>query len=171
MDIDIFQLPGILKRRAHYVVLTVLACLLLAMAFLATQKPYFRSTAEILLDLNRGSVVGTGGSANGQVSAQQSVGSQIYVLQSRDVLREVVKTLNLTDDPYLAATGGGLRQRLFGGAPPATTGDRTDAVVDALIKNLTVEQAGESLVLTVSMKHRDSEMIKDEAKRLEKEMT
>ena len=73
MDIDIFQLPGILKRRAHYVVLTVLACLLLAMAFLATQKPYFRSTAEILLDLNRGSVVGTGGSANGQVSAQQSV--------------------------------------------------------------------------------------------------
>ncbi|WP_163364498.1 Wzz/FepE/Etk N-terminal domain-containing protein, partial [Escherichia coli] len=53
MDIDIFQLPGILKRRAHYVVLTVLACLLLAMAFLATQKPYFRSTAEILLDLNR----------------------------------------------------------------------------------------------------------------------
>ncbi|WP_288971631.1 GumC family protein [uncultured Mesorhizobium sp.] len=158
MDIDIFQLPGILKRRAHYVVLTVLACLLLAMAFLATQKPYFRSTAEILLDLNRGSVVGTGGSANGQVSAQQSVGSQIYVLQSRDVLREVVKTLNLTDDPYLAATGGGLRQRLFGGAPPATTGDRTDAVVDALIKNLTVEQAGESLVLTVSMKHRDSEM-------------
>lgn len=158
MDIDIFQLPGILKRRAHYVVLTVLACLLLAMAFLATQKPYYRSTAEVLLDLNRGSVVGNGGSTGGQVSAQQSVGSQIYVLQSRDVLREVVKNLNLTDDPYLAATGGGLRQRLFGGTPPEANADRTDAVVDALTKNLTVEQAGESLVLTVTMKHRDSEM-------------
>ncbi|MFE0016675.1 GumC family protein [Mesorhizobium sp. NPDC059054] len=157
MDIDIFQLPGVLKRRWHYVVLTALLCLGLAVVFLATQKSYYRSTAEILLDPSRGGASG-GNPGEAQVSTQQTVGSQIYVLQSREMLRDVVRNLKLTDDPYLAASGGGLRQRLFGGGSPAASGDRTDAVVDALAKNLSVEQAGDSLVLSITMKHRDSEM-------------
>lgn len=157
MDIDIFQLPGVLRRRWPYVAVTVLVCLGLAAAFLATQKSYYRSTVEILLDPSRGAAAGNS-PGDAQVSAQQTVTSQIYVLQSRETLREVVRNLKLTDDPYLAATGGGgLRQRLFGGAAPAPV-DRTDAVVDALARNLTVAQAGDSLVLSVTMKHSDSEM-------------
>ena len=157
MDIDISQLPGILMRRARYVVLTVVVCVLLAFAFLLVQKPYYRSTAELLVDIQRGPVVGTNtnGGSESQAAAQQAIGSQIYILQSRELLRDVVRKLDLTSDPYLAGTGG-LRQRLFGGSAP--TGDRTDAIVAALQENLEVERETDSLVFSVTVKHRDSEM-------------
>lgn len=156
MNIDIFQLPGILKRRAGYVILTTLLCVALAFAFLLVQKPYYRSSAQILVDLDRPPVIGAESNAGiGQQASAQTVGSQIYVLQSRDLLREVVKKLDLTKDSYLAG-GGGLRQMIFGRAPQAE-GDRTDAVVDALLKNLTIARADDSLVFSVTVKHRDSD--------------
>ncbi len=154
MDIDILQLPGVLRRRWPYVVLAVLVSLALAVAFLATQKAYYRSTVEILLDTSRDAATGGVGSSEGQVSTQQTLASQIYILQSREILRKVVNKLDLTSDSYLAAGNGGLLQ-FFGGDTSMPT-DRTDAVVDALAKNLTVIQAGDSLVLSVTVKHRDS---------------
>ncbi len=156
MNIDIFQLPGILKRRAGYVILTTLLCVALAFAFLLVQKPYYRSSAQILVDLDQAPVIGAESAvAIGQPASAATVGSQIYVLQSRDLLREVVKKLDLTKDSYLAG-GGGLRQMIFGGVSQ-TEGDRTDAVVDALLKNLTITRADDSLVFTVTVKHRDRE--------------
>lgn len=155
MNIDIFQLPGILKRRAGYVILTTLLCVALAFAFLLIQKPYYRSSAQILVDLDQAPVIGAESAvAIGQPASAATVGSQIYVLQSRDLLREVVNKLDLTKDSYLAG-GGGLRQMIFGRAPQAE-GDRTDAVVDALLKNLTIARADDSLVFSVTVKHRDS---------------
>ncbi len=144
----------------HYVVLTALVCAVLALGFVLLQKPYFRSAAELLVDTDRGPVVGTDGTApaTSAADAQQAVGSQIYILQSRELLRDVVKRLDLVSDPYLAASGGGLRQRLFGGSHPADPGDRTDAVVSALQKNLTVERQADSLVFTVTVRHRNSDM-------------
>ncbi|WP_315923320.1 GumC family protein [Mesorhizobium sp. SP-1A] len=158
MNIDIFQLPGILKRRAHYVVLAILVCLALAFVFLLLQKPYYRSSTEMLLDLDRSGAVGNANAAAPQVSAQQSVGSQIYVVQSREVLQKVVQDLKLTSDPYLGGSGGGWRRLIFGGAAKPPSGDAVDGAVEALRKNLTVEQAGDSLVITVTVKHRNSEM-------------
>ncbi|QRM53736.1 GumC family protein [Sinorhizobium sp. BG8] len=159
MDIDIFQLPGILRRRIRYVVLTALACVLLGLAFLLLQKPYYRSTAELLVDVGTGPVVGseTGMGAEGASGGQQTLGSQLYILQSRQLLHEVVKELSLTSDPYFAGTGG-WRQKLFGGVTKASEEGRADGVVSALQQDLIVERQGETLVFTVSAKHRDSEM-------------
>ena len=50
MDIDIFQLPGILRRRLHYVVIAVILCVLLGSIYVLQLTPRFSSTAEILLD-------------------------------------------------------------------------------------------------------------------------
>lgn len=142
MDIDIFQLPGIVRKRLHYVVFSVLACVALAAGFLVQQKPLYRSTAELYVDMQRGPVVGSG--AGTGLDTQQLIGSQLYFLLSRDVLRDVVKRLDLTKDPYLAG--------------PAATGDATDGVVDAIAANLLVERNGESFVFAITMKHRDSAM-------------
>ncbi len=137
-------------------VLTTLLCLGLGLAFLLVQKPYYRSSVELLLDFSAGPTVGNAATVSSQVSTQQSVGSQIFVVQSREVLRQVVKDLDLTSDAYLAASGG-WRQRIFG-ASTGAAGDATDRVVEALRKNLTVGQAGDSLVLTIDVTHRDREM-------------
>lgn len=144
MDIDVFQLPAIIWRRFHYVILCVLVCVLLALAFVLTQKPFYRSMAEIYIDVQRGPVVGADTGIT--TDAQQVVASQIYVLQSRHVLSDVVKRLELEKDPYLA---GGLRA--------AAGGDPVDRVVNALLDNLIVERAGDSYVFSITVKHRDGE--------------
>lgn len=144
MDIDIFQLPGIVRKRFHYVVLAVLACVVLAAGFLLQQKPLYRSTAELYVDVQRGPVVGT--AAGTGLDTQQMIGSQLYFLQSRDVLRDVATRLDLANDPYLAGTG----------APAAD--DATDGVVNAIAANLLVERNGDSFVFAITMKHRDSAM-------------
>ena len=54
MDIDIFQLPGIVRKRIHYVILAALACVIFGMVFVLTQKPFFRSTAELFIDMGGG---------------------------------------------------------------------------------------------------------------------
>ena len=94
MDIDIFQLPGIVRKRIHYVILAAVVCALLGMGFVLTQKPFYRSTAEIFVDIGAGPVVGT--DTGGSLNTQQVIGSQIYLIQSRDVLRDVVTRLDLT---------------------------------------------------------------------------
>jgi succinoglycan biosynthesis transport protein ExoP len=153
MDIDIFQLPGIVRKRIHYVIFAAIACVLLALGFLATQKPFYRSTAELFVDIQRGPVVGTDTGA--ALNIQQLIGSQLYVLQSRDVLRDVVKRLDLEKDPYFAG-GGGMLSGLLGRRAPQ--GDATDGIVDAILENLLVARNGDTFVFTVTVKHGDSEM-------------
>lgn len=152
MDIDIFQLPGIVRKRIHYVILAALACVIFGMVFVLTQKPFFRSTAELFIDMGRGPVVGT--DTGGGTNTQQIIGSQVYLIQSRDVLREVVRKLDLTKDPYFNRVG--LASRLLGRtkAEAATVDD----VINSLLENLSVERNGDSYVFTVTVKHGNSEM-------------
>lgn len=152
MDIDIFQLPGIVRKRIQYVVLAAVVCALLGMGYVLTQKPFYRSTTELFIDMGRGPVVGT--DTGGSLNMQQVIGSQIYLIQSRDVLRDVVEKLDLTRDPYFA--GGGLLSRLTGSAKTAAA--TVDGVINSLLENLSVERNGDSFVFTVTVKHGNSEM-------------
>lgn len=151
MDIDIFQLPGIVRKRIHYVILAALACVVFGMVFVFTQKPFFRSTAELFIDTGRGPVVGT--DTGGGTNTQQVIGSQVYLIQSRDVLREVVRKLDLTKDPYFNRVG--LASRLLGKTAEAAS---VDGVINSLLENLSVERNGDSYVFTVTVKHGNSEM-------------
>ncbi len=152
MDIDIFQLPGIVRKRIHYVILAAVVCALLGMAFVLTQKPFYRSTAEIFVDIGAGPVVGT--DTGGSLNVQQVIGSQVYLIQSRDVLHQVVTKLNLTSDPYFNHRG--LLSRLLGGAKADAA--TVDGVINALLENLSVARNGDSFVFTITVKHGNSEM-------------
>jgi Uncharacterized protein involved in exopolysaccharide biosynthesis len=154
MDIDITQLPGILRRRPHYLVGSVVACLLLALAYALHLTPMYSSSAQIILDPK--SLSADGGSVASALSApqqdQSSLESQIYVVRSRAVLDKVVEKLDLTKDTFLLAPAA--RQKLS----PA---DAIAATAGALTTHLTVERAGQSLVLVVSAKHPDAQRAAD----------
>lgn len=147
MGIDIFQLPGILLRRWLYVVVTVLACTVLAAGFVVLRKPVFVATTDILIDpqgLSASPPDPTTAVANNQDGA--TLESQIYIVQSREVLNPVVDALNLTSDRFLN---------------PAGVKDRelaTVAVVAALQKNTAIVREGTSYVLSLTAKHRDMTM-------------
>lgn len=147
MGIDIFQLPGILLRRWLYVVITALVCMALAAGFVVLRTPTFVATTDILID-PQGLSARPADPTTAAVGNQDSstLESQIFIVQSREVLNPVVKALNLTSDRYLNPTGVADREL-------ATVG-----VVAALQKNMTIVRGGQSFVLTLTVKHRDMTM-------------
>lgn len=154
MDIDISQLPGILRRRPHYLVGSAIACLLLAFAYTLQLTPMYSSSAQIILD-PRGLSTDGGSVTNGMSAPQQdqsSLDSQIYVVRSRAVLDQVVENLDLTNDPFLLAPA--IRQKLSPDKAVAAT-------AGALSGHLKVERAGQSLVLVVSAEHSDPQRAAD----------
>ncbi|MBV2183541.1 MAG: GumC family protein [Rhizobium sp.] len=151
MDIDIFQLPAILKRRLHYVVIAVALCVAMASIYVLQLKPIFSSTAEILLDplgLSAESVDGKG-NGNSAQQDQSNLDSQIYVMQSRGVMSDVARKLDLVEDPFYAPKKSTL-------AKPVSDADRIVAVAEAMKTHVTIERAGQSLVFTVSAEHPDA---------------
>ncbi len=145
MDIDIFQLPGILRRRLHYVILTVVVCLALAFVYVLRLTPLYTSSTELLLD-PKGLVTGGADPVNVTAPApqdQSAVDSQIYVMQSRATLEEVVSKLDLVKDPFFAAAVKKAKNDR----------DRLMAVVTALKTHVTIERAGQSLVFSISAEH------------------
>lgn len=151
MDIDIFQLPAILKRRLHYVVIAVALCVAIASAYVLQLKPTFSSTAEILLDplgLSAESVDGKG-NGNSAQQDQSNLDSQIYVMQSRGVMSDVARKLDLVEDPFFAP-------KKSASAKPVSDADRIVAVAEAMKTHVTIERAGQSLVFTISAEHPDA---------------
>ncbi len=145
MDIDIFQLPGILRRRLRYVILTVVVCLALAFVYVLRLTPLYTSSTELLLD-PKGLVTGGADPVNAVAPVPQdqpAVDSQIYVMQSRATLEEVVSKLNLTKDQFFAAATKKAK----------TDRDRVMAVVTVLKEHVTIERAGQSLVFSISAEH------------------
>ena len=106
MDIDIFQLPGILRKRWLYIVVTALLCAGLAAAYVAVRKPVYLATTNILIDPQ--GLAATPPDPNQLRTGGQDEGvleSQLFVLQSRELLNQVVDELDLREDRFLNPSG------------------------------------------------------------------
>lgn len=146
MDIDIFQIPGILKRRWPILALTAALCLAGALFYVLSLKPSYSSYTQILLDPKALSA-DAGESRTALTAAQPdpaSIDSQIYVVQSSAVLGEVIRDLDLTKDPAL-----------YKPKPGATlTDDEVMAATMAgLFKRMKVERQGQSLIMAITVEH------------------
>lgn len=146
MGIDIFQLPGILLRRWLYVVVTALLCMALATGFVMLRKPVFMATTDILIDpqglaASPPDPANSGGNQDGG-----TLESQIYIVQSSEVLTPVVQDLDLFSDRYLNPAGISDREMA------------TVAIVGALRRNMLILREGSSYVLSLTVKHRDPAM-------------
>lgn len=147
MGIDIFQLPGILLRRWLYVVITALLCTALAAGFVVMRKPVFTATTDILIDPQGLSASTPDPNLPSAASQDEAtLASQIFIVQSYEVLNPVVDALDLTADRFLN---------------PAGVADKEQArvaVVGALKRNMMIEREGQSFVLSLTVKHRDMTM-------------
>lgn len=142
---DIFQLPGILLKRWLYVLIPTLMFIAIAAAYVVVVKPTVPVETDILIDPQ--GLVAEKGDLVPQIAAQNQdqaiLESQIYVIQSSEILNDVVDKLDLTKDRFL-----------FKG--PADNKDLAKAAtVTSLQKHLTVERAGQSFILNLTFKHQD----------------
>src|SRR3954469_9261087 len=89
---DIFQLPGILWRRWLYVLVPMLMFIALAAAYVVVVKPTIPVVADILID--PAGLVAEKVDLVPQIAAQSQdasiLESQIYVMQSSEILNDVV---------------------------------------------------------------------------------
>lgn len=161
MDIDINQLPDILRRRWHYPAAATALCGVLALTFALSQTPTYRATAELIVDPAGFQNPASGsGSATGSVD-QMATDSQLYVMQSAEVLGAVVDALKLQNDPWLAPPKtGGLLSRLFG-SRVLSEAERKQEAINALRTDISVVRADQSLVFAISAKHPAAKMAAD----------
>ncbi len=140
MNIDLVQLPEILKRRWKIVALTAIVFMGLAFVYTLTQKPAYVATVEILLDPKKFEPVSSDVTATTAVPADssQNLDSQIYVLNSYELLLDVVKKLDLASDSY------------FVDSRIVSPDQREIAAVDGLRKKLLIERAEKSLVFSIA---------------------
>ncbi len=162
MDIDIFQLPGILRRRWIYPAASTALCGVLALGVAFVQTPTYRATTSLIVDPAALQAPASDPAAAGAASsvAQATTDSQLYVMQSAEVLGAVVDKLNLQNDPWLAPQRSGLLAHLFG-AKALTDAERRREAMDALAEDLLVQRADQSLVFNITAKHPNAKAAAD----------
>lgn len=165
---DVFLDMGVLIKRVLKGLLWVLpmaALVAFATFYLASQKPAeYTSESKVLIDT--ANIVLPGQLRNGEQERslldKEGIASQVQLLQSRDLVRHVVKDLKLERNPAFADNGkGGLVKqlmRLAGIELPAEQRSAEERVLKALTKNLDVFQIDGSRVIAVQFTSKDPEV-------------
>lgn len=97
-------IPGIfniLRRRMAVIGVTACAVVALTVVFLFAVRPYYTATATVLIDPHRSDVINLNENTariRNTTTDEAAIESQVLLVQSVEVLRRVVKTLNLTAD-------------------------------------------------------------------------
>jgi uncharacterized protein involved in exopolysaccharide biosynthesis/Mrp family chromosome partitioning ATPase len=158
--LEIREALASVRRHAFGIGMTVLAALALAVPILALRSPTYVGTVQVLLDPRGLNVV-----SNEIVPQPPSadVNDAVIETQSRflrydAVLREVVRTLRLTEDPaYAAKPGLGTRIKSLLGLPGTAAPDPVDVATRILGKATTFQRDGKSFVVSLSVRADDPE--------------
>lgn len=146
---------GLARRGARLIAGCAVGCALLAAAYLATQTPLYRATAEILVDPAALQVVGKDILRNDVAASIDfaNIDSQALVIVSNSVLDQLIDELKLDQDPVFRG-GRGLLARLTGspGAPSTRA-----TVLDNLRRAVVVRRVDASLVFDITVSHPDAE--------------
>lgn len=157
--IDIYQIPGILKKRIVWLIVLPLVFVTLAMAFLAMRTPVYRAMAEMLIEPQGLQIVGNDIVARegGDALQRLSIDSQAYVILSNAVLNEVIEKLDLEKDPAITKPiGPGRIARLLGrSAPEPTAEDIRAAAVAGLRESLQAIRIEKAFVFNIYASHPD----------------
>ena len=155
--IDIYQIPGILKKRMIWLIILPLLFMTLALVYLTMRTPNYRAVVEMLIEPQALQIVGNEiVSRQGGDSVQRlAIDSQTYVILSNSALNEVVDKLDLENDPAILPKSGGLLSKLLGGGKEPSAQDRRAAAISNLRERLQVMRIENSFVFNIFMQHPD----------------
>ncbi|MBV8565974.1 MAG: polysaccharide biosynthesis tyrosine autokinase [Methylobacteriaceae bacterium] len=136
-----------------------LGLLALALVYLALATPLYTASTSILLDPGTRPPLGSDQAAVPQSPDTMMIESQVRVIASDNVLRKVVASEKLEEDPEFVSDKPGLRARLFamlglgGAASPA--GERSTRAIMALERVLAVKRSERTYVVDVEVSSPD----------------
>ncbi len=157
---DLFGLLEALRRQWKIIVATVFAFLIVAGAWAWSQTPLYTATTEVLITPRQQTLIGGGLISPGLSSELMMIESQARIIVSEAVLRRVVKSEGLEDDPEFNGTrparGFLAHLRALVGHDGDKVGEsREEIALRILMKRLKVRRAEKTFVLEVSMTSED----------------
>lgn len=140
---DLGAVWNILWQRRTMVLASVGAVLLLALLYLAVTKPSYTATASILIDPRDSHATDFNSVLPGIGTDSAAIASQVFVIESRDLLMAVLESEGIENDPEFSNRG--LLSFLW-----ASGALDKDSIFKRFERRVSVERAGLTYVINVS---------------------
>ena len=153
------DLAAILRRQARVILAVSGSVLVAGGLYLALAKPLYRSTATLLLDLRGGTSLSADPTLR-QTIDTSVVDSQIRLISTATVLRRVVESEHLDENPEFVPPPGltrRLKDMLGLHAEPLTDEGRRLTAMATLADKLVVKRADKTLVVDLDVWSRDAQ--------------
>ena len=152
-ETDLNGLFYILRRNLWKIVLATLASIILALTYLACAMPLYTASASLFVDPRTRKVVSEEVIQGGFGSDLALVESQVSIVTSDAVLRRVVDTLALAQDPeYAPPRHEGFLSRVKGLIVPRLAApDTTSQALNTLAQSIKVKRAQKTYVVDIEV--------------------
>ena len=164
-DLDLRSLGQALVRKRGWIILPAALALVLSVTAVNLVAPRYKSEVRILIDGRENVFLRPSGERNEERTSldAEAVTSQVQLLQSRDLAREIIKKNKLADRPEFDPVLQGLSPlksmlALFGiGRDPFSLSPE-ERVLDAYYERFTAYAVDKSRVIVVEFQSRDPEL-------------
>src|SRR3954447_3973048 len=164
-DLDLRAIGQALNRRRSWIVIPTLLALVLSLAAVNLIPPRYRSEARILIDGRENVFLRPNGERDDQRNAvdPEAVTSQVQLLLSRDLAREIVRKNKLADRPEFDPVLQGLSplkslMALFGIGRDPFSLTPEERVLDAYFDRLTAYAVDKSRVIVIEFQSREPDL-------------
>jgi len=156
------RIIGILRRQWPVIAGVAGVAVAICLVYLLTATPMYTANTRILMDTRQTQVLDKDNGTPSALIDPGFVDSQVEIITSDDLIRSVVRRMNLTEDPEFNGSDPGLLPAiigkvigLFGSDGPASKERIERGTVAAVENNLKVERLLTTYVLSASFRSRD----------------
>jgi tyrosine-protein kinase Etk/Wzc len=164
-DLDLRALGEALKRKRSWIIVPTLLAAVLSIAAVNLVTPRYKSEARILIDGRENVFLRPSGERNEERTAldAEAVTSQVQLVLSRDLAREIIKKNKLAELPEFDPVLRGLSPlksllALFGIGRDPFSMTPEERVLDAYFDRLTVYAVDKSRVIVVEFQSQDPDL-------------
>lgn len=164
-DLDLRALGEALLRKRNWIIVPTVLAAALSIAAVNLVTPRYKSEARILIDGRENVFLRPNGERNEERTAldAEAVTSQVQLLLSRDLAREIIKKNNLAERPEFDPVLRGLSPlksllALFGIGRDPFSLTPEERVLDAYFERFTAYAVDKSRVIVIEFQSRDPEL-------------
>ena len=164
-DIDLRSLGEALSRKRGWIIVPTVLALVVSVAIVNVITPRYKSEARILIDGRENVFLRPNGERNEERTSldAEAVTSQVQLVLSRDLAREVIKKNKLDERPEFDPVLGGMSPvksllALFGIGRDPFSMTPEERVLDAYYERLTAYAVDKSRVIVVEFQSRDPDL-------------
>jgi len=164
-DLDVRALGDALRRKRGWIIVPALLALVFSVAIVNVITPHYKSEARILIDGRENVFLRPNGERNEERTAldAEAVTSQVQLVLSRDLAREIIKKNKLAERPEFDPALGSISPlksllALFGIGRDPFSMTPEERVLDAYFERLTAYAVDKSRVIVVEFQSRDPDL-------------